>query len=471
MPPSFTGYQVANAHGTASSIPDNGLYHFVKLAKDAGVDIFRVFDCLNNLENLKVGIDASKSAGGVVEGAIMYTGDMLKPGKYDLSYYMGIVDKLVEFGSHIIAIKSMSGVMKPAAGRALVQAIRAKYPDIPIHMHTHDTNGAGIATMVACVEAGADIVDTATDSISGSTSQPAASAMLAALENSGFDTEFDLGQVGVVDAYWAQLRLMYAGFDADLRSPDPTVYQHEIPGGQYSNLMFQARQLGLGAQWQETRKAYAEANRLLGDIIKATPTSKAVGDLAQFMVDRKLSADQIERDASSIDFPASVLDYFEGLMGYPFDGFPEPLRTHALRGRRPKLSHRPGLTLQPVDFDVVRRTILARFPNQQPTEYDIASYIMFPDVYLDFRTAREEFGDLSDLKTTTFLTAPEIGQEVRLQIGEGKELIAKMVAIGPPDRDTGKREVLFRLNGELRSVHVQDNRGKLPAEMIRANLL
>lgn len=454
-----------------SALPDNALYHFVKHAKDTGVDIFRVFDSLNNLENLEIGISAVLASGGLVEGAIMYTGDMLKPGnKYNLDYYMGIVDKLIEFGSHVLAIKSMSGVMKPAAGRALVRAIRTKYLDIPIHMHTHDTNGTGIATMLACIEEGADIVDTAIDSLSGSTSQPAMSSMIAALENTESDTEMSLEQIQVIDAYWAQLRLMYAGFDADLRSPDPTIYTHEIPGGQYSNLMFQARQNGLGNQWAETQNAYTDANHLLGDIIKATPTSKAVGDLAQFMVDRKLSSTDILQRASTLDFPSSVLDYFEGLMGQPFDGFPEPFRTDALRSQRKKISHRPGLTLLPVDFDSVRQRILAEYPDTQLTEDDVASYIMYPEVYMDFRKARAEFGDLTELPTPVFLAPVQIGQEVILTIEDGKELIAELVAIGPASKLTGKKQVFFRLNGELRSVYVLDDKEKPKKTSRKANV-
>ena len=432
----------------------------MKLAKDNGVDIFRIFDCLNNLDNLEVGIRAVHAAGGVVEGAVMYTGDMLKPGKYSLEYYMGIVDKLVEFGSHVIAVKSMSGVMKPSAGRGLVRAIRTKYPEMPIHMHTHDTNGTGVATMLACAEEGADIVDTAIDSLSGSTSQPAVSSVLGALQNTAFDAELDLAQIGAIDAYWAQLRLMYAGFDADLRSPDPTIYKHEIPGGQYSNLMFQARQLGLGSQWQEMKEAYESANQILGDIVKATPTSKAVGDLAQFMVDRKMSASEVVKNASTLDFPASVLEYCEGLMGQPFDGFPEPFRTNALRGRRQKLTCRPGLHLIPIDFDSMRKHITALFPRDIVTEEDLASYIMYPEVFLEFRKARKEFGDLTDLPTPIFLSVVEIGQEVSLQIEDGKELVAKMIAIGAVEQDTAQREVLFRLNGELRVVNIVDRGGK-----------
>ncbi|PFH57443.1 hypothetical protein XA68_15049 [Ophiocordyceps unilateralis] len=453
-----------------SALPDNALFHFVKHAKDSGIDIFRVFDSLNDLDNLKVGIEAVHAAGGLVEGAIMYTGDMLEPGtKYSLSYYLGVVDHLVKCGSHVIAVKSMSGVMKPAAGRAIVRAIRTKYPDMPIHMHTHDTNGAGIATMLACVEEGADIVDTAIDSLSGSTSQPAASAVIASLENTGFESALSLDQIQVIDAYWAQLRLVYAGFDADLRSPDPTVYKHEIPGGQYSNLIFQARQNGLGSQWAETLKAYEDANMLLGDIIKATPTSKAVGDLAQFMVDQKLTADEIQQRASTLDFPKSVVEFFEGLMGQPFDGFPEPFRTDVLRGRGQTVRQRPGLTLQPVDWDQTRLEIATKFPERAVTEDDIASYVMYPEVYMDFRKARREFGDLAMLRTPDFLLPPEMGQEVQLQGNGGREITVEMMAIRPADPKTGNCEVLFRLNGEVCSVAVRDDNACPKLKLQKAN--
>ncbi|RDA92131.1 hypothetical protein CP533_6077 [Ophiocordyceps camponoti-saundersi (nom. inval.)] len=446
-----------------SALPDNALFHFVKHAKDTGVDIFRVFDSLNDLENLKVGIEAVHAAGGLVEGAIMYTGDMLDPGnKYSLGYYIGVVDHLVRLGSHIIAVKSMSGVMKPAAGRTIVRAIRTKYPDMPIHMHTHDTNGTGTATMLACVEEGADIVDTAIDSLSGSTSQPAVSAVVASLENTGFESTLILDQIQVIDAYWAQLRLIYAGFDADLRSPDPTVYKHEIPGGQYSNLIFQARQNGLGSRWAETLKAYEDANMLLGDIIKATPTSKAVGDLAQFMVDQKLTAAQVQKRASTLDFPKSVVEFFEGLMGQPFDGFPEPLRTDVLRGRALTVRQRPGLALQPVDWDKIRLDIAAEFPERALTEDDVASYVMYPEVYMDFRKAKREFGDIAALRTPDFLLPPEIGQEVQLKAEGGQDIVAEMIGIRPADPKTGYREVLFRLNGEICSMAVKDDKGDVP---------
>jgi pyruvate carboxylase len=445
---------------TLSRLPDNAIFHFVRSAKDNGVDIFRVFDCLNNIDNLEVGIRAVLEAGGVAEGAILYTEDMMKPGKYNLAYYMNIVDKLVAIGAHIIAFKSMSGVLKPKAGSILVRSVRERYPSTPIHMHTHDNNGAGVATMMACAEAGADIVDTATDSISGTTSQPAVSSVLGALEDTGRDAEIHLHEVQAIDSYWAQVRLLYAGFDADLRSPDPDIYKHEIPGGQFSNLMFQARQLGLGTQWAETKHAYVEANALLGNIIKATPTSKAVGDLAQFMVDRSLTLEDVRRDAANLDLPASVLDFFEGLMGQPFDGFPEPLRTNALRGRRRKMNCRPGLLIPPVDLHRVRTDLEARYPGQPITECDIASHIMYPDVYAAYRKCLAKYGNLSVLPTRVFLTAPKPGEEISIVIEDGKEIILKMVAIGEMDPESGMRDVYFELNGELRLVAVLDKSGQ-----------
>ncbi|EGX94971.1 pyruvate carboxylase [Cordyceps militaris CM01] len=441
-----------------AALPRNALFHFVRLAKDTGIDIFRVFDSLNDVGNVKVGIEAVHAAGGLVEGAIMYTGDMLAPGtKYSLSYYMRIVDQLVACDTHILAIKSMSGVLKPAAGRVLVKAIRARYPALPIHMHTHDTNGTGVATMVACVEAGADIVDTAIDSLSGTTSQPAASAVLASLKNTPLECGLALDHVAVIDAYWAQLRLVYAGFDADLRCPDPTVYRHEIPGGQYSNLMFQARQNGLGGKWAETIQAYQEANVLLGDIIKATPTSKAVGDLAQFMVSRGLSASAIREHASTLDLPQSVLEYFGGLMGRPFDGFPEPLRSHVLCGRQASRIAQAGLEPVSADFDGIRRHIASQFPGMPVTGHDVASYTMFPEVYMKFRQHRRLHGDLSVLSTPDFLSCPEIGQEVELQFGDKKSIMAKMLAILPPEPGSNQRSVLFRLDGQVCFVEVQDD--------------
>ncbi|OBT50391.1 pyruvate carboxylase, partial [Pseudogymnoascus sp. 24MN13] len=273
------------ANGVAySSLPDNAIYHFVEQAKKNGVDIFRVFDALNDIDQLELGIKAVHKAGGVVEGTVCYSGDMLNPKKkYNLEYYLDVVAKLVALNIHVLGIKDMAGVLKPKAATLLIGAIRAKYPDLPIHVHTHDSAGTGVASMAACAAAGADVVDTATDSLSGMTSQPSVGAVLSSLEGSDFETGLNVHHVRAIDTYWAQLRLLYSPFEAHLTGPDPEVYEHEIPGGQLTNMMFQAQQLGLGAQWAQTKKAYEQANDVLGDVIKVTPVSKTVGDLAQFM--------------------------------------------------------------------------------------------------------------------------------------------------------------------------------------------
>lgn len=445
------------ANGVAySSLPDNAIDQFVREAKEAGVDIFRVFDALNDLEQLKVGVDAVKKAGGVVEATVCYSGDMLAPGKkYNLAYYMEVVDKIVDMGTHILGIKDMAGTLKPQAATELVGAIRAKYPDLPIHVHTHDSAGTGVALMVAAAHAGADAVDAALNSMLGMTSQPLISAILASLSGQ-INTGVDEGMVRELDAYWQQMRLLYLCFEADLKGPDPDVYQTEIPGGQLTNLLFQATQLGLGPRWLNTKQAYKEANQLLGDIVKVTPTSKVVGDLAQFMVLNNLLPEDVQNLASELDFPDSVYDFMEGLMGTPYGGFPEPLRTNILANKRPKLDKRPGLYLKPVDFDAVRNELRQRYG---PTidETDVALHIMYPKVYEQFRATQEKFGDLLVLPTRYFLKAPLIGEELLVDIEQGKTLIIKLLAIGELSQKTGNREVFFELNGEMRSVTVTDN--------------
>lgn len=443
------------ANGLAySSLPDNAIDHFVKQAKDNGVDIFRVFDALNDLEQLKVGVDAVKKAGGVVEATVCYSGDMLQPGKkYNLEYYLEIVSEIVKAGTHILGIKDMAGTLRPKAATILIGAIREKYPNLPIHVHTHDSAGTGVASMVACAKAGADVVDAATNSLSGLTSQPSISALLASLDGE-IDSNLNADLVREVDSYWAEMRLLYSVFEADLKGPDPEVYQHEIPGGQLTNLLFQAQQVGLGEKWIETKKAYREANYLLGDLVKVTPTSKVVGDLAQFMVSNKLTSEDVKRLANSLDFPDSVLDFFEGLIGQPYGGFPEPLRSDVLRGKRRKLDKRPGLELAPFDFDKIREDLSSRF--NKISEVDVASYNMFPKVYEDFRKIQEKYGDLSVLPTRNFLAPPKIGEEFSVTIEQGKSLIIKCTAVGSLNKETGKREVYFELNGELRKVSVDD---------------
>ncbi len=327
--------------------------------------------------------------------------------------------------------------------------------------------------MVACAEAGADAVDAASDSMSGMTSQPSIGAILASLEGTQYDPGLNGHNVRALDQYWSQLRLLYSPFEAGLTGPDPgmylpfgslqladnslhqEVYSHEIPGGQLTNLIFQASQLGLGAQWLETKKAYEQANALLGDIVKVTPTSKVVGDLAQFMVSNKLSYDDVIAKAKDLDFPESVLEFFEGFMGQPYGGFPEPLRSDALRGRR-KMDKRPGLYLDPVDFAKVKQTLKEKYNTSSET--DIASYVMYPKVFEDYRKFVDKYGDMSVLPTKYFLNKPEIGEEFHVELEKGKVLILKLLAIGPLSEATGQREVFYEVNGEVRQVTIDDTK-------------
>lgn len=444
------------ANGVAySSLPDNAIDQFVKEAKDNGVDIFRVFDALNDLAQLKVGVDAVKKAGGVVEATVCYSGDMLKPGKkYNLEYYLNVVDEIVGMGTHFLGIKDMAGTLKPKAATLLVGKIREKYPDLPIHVHTHDSAGTGVALMVACARAGADVVDSASNSMSGMTSQPSISAILASLEGE-IETGVQESLVRELDNYWAQMRLLYSCFEADLKGPDPEVYQHEIPGGQLTNLLFQAQQLGLGTKWLQTKETYKIANQILGDLVKVTPTSKVVGDLAQFMVSNNLTAEDVNNLAGELDFPDSVLDFMSGLMGTPYGGFPEPLRTKMLGNKRVKLDQRPGLTLPPIDFASIKQELVSRY-GSGIDETDIASYVMYPKVYEEFRKVVAKYGDLSVLPTRFFLKACKVGQELTVDIEQGKTLIIKLLAVGEISQATGSREVFFELNGEMRSVTVDD---------------
>ena len=443
------------ANGMAySALPDNAIDHFCEQAVKCGMDIFRVFDALNDPSQIEVGIKAVKKAGGVAEGTICYSGDMLNPQKkYNLEYYLDLVDKIVKMGAHTLGIKDMAGVLKPKAATLLVGAIRKKFPDLVIHVHTHDSPGAGVAAMVACAQAGADAVDAATDSMSGTTSQPSVGAILASLEGTDLFPGLDIRQVRAIDSYWAQVRLIYSPFEAHLTGPDPEVYEHEIPGGQLTNLIFQASQLGLGSQWAETKKAYEQANDVLGDIVKVTPTSKVVGDLAQFMVTNKLDLKGVQAKAKELDFPSSVLEFLEGMMGQPYGGFPEPLRSDALRNRR-KMDKRPGLYLDPYDFGVARKKLEEKYG--RITETDLASYAMYPKVFEDYRKFIDTYGDLSVLPTRYFLGSPELGQEFHIELEKGKMLILKLLAVGPLSEQTGQREVFFELNGEVRVVAIDD---------------
>uniref|UniRef100_A0A1B6DA12 pyruvate carboxylase n=1 Tax=Clastoptera arizonana TaxID=38151 RepID=A0A1B6DA12_9HEMI len=446
----------ANAVGY-TNYPDNVVYKFCDLSVQCGMDIFRVFDSLNYLPNLILGMEAAGKAGGVVEAAISYTGDVSDPTrtKYDLKYYLNLANELVKAGTHVLCVKDMAGLLKPSAAKLLVTALRDKHPDIPIHIHTHDTSGAGVASMLACAQAGADVVDVAVDSMSGMTSQPSMGAIVASLQGTELDTGVDLRDVSAYSAYWEQARTLYAPFECTttMKSGNADVYLNEIPGGQYTNLQFQAYSLGLGDFFEDVKKAYREANLLLGDIIKVTPSSKVVGDFAQFMVQNHLTADEVLQKAEELSFPKSVVEFLQGYIGEPYGGFPEPLRTKVLKDM-PRVVGRPGESMPALDFNKLETDLKDRHP--LVSERDVMSAALYPTVTEDFLNFREQFGPVDKLDTRIFLTGPKVGEEFEVTIEKGKTLGIKTLAMADDLTPAGEREVFFELNGQLRSVFIRD---------------
>lgn len=393
----------------------------------------------------------------MVEGAISYTGDVSQPNrkKYDLNYYLKMADELVKAGTHIIGIKDMAGVLKPAAATLLVGAMREQHPDIPIHVHTHDTAGAGVATQIAAARAGADVVDVSVDSMSGMTSQPSMGALVAALERSQQDTGLNQHKISRYSAYWEQTRQLYAPFECakTMKSGNADVYVHEIPGGQYTNLQFQAYSLGLGEKFEEIKKSFAEANQVLGDIIKVTPSSKMVGDLAQFMVQNDLTRETLLERAEDLSFPNSVIEYMQGYIGQPPYGFPEPLRTHVLRGR-PKIDGRPGERLPPLDFEKLSAELQEKHEKKLP-ETDVMSAALYPKVYEDFENFRNTYGPVDKLPSRQFFIGLDNAEECDIEIEHGKTLSVQMLAVGDLSLK-GKREVFSEVNGQMRVIYVTD---------------
>ncbi|XP_065291034.1 pyruvate carboxylase, mitochondrial isoform X1 [Dermacentor albipictus] len=448
----------ANAVGY-TSYPDNVVYKFCQLAKDCGMDIFRVFDSLNYLPNLILGMEAAGKAGGVVEAAISYTGDVSNPErtKYNLDYYLKLSDELVKAGTHVLCVKDMAGLLKPQAARILIKALRDRHPDTPIHIHTHDTAGAGVASMLACAESGADVVDVAVDSMSGMTSQPSMGAIVACLQGSKYKTRLSLDSVSRYSAYWEQARTLYAPFECavTMKSGNADVYENEIPGGQYTNLQFQAFSLGLGEHFESIKKAYRDANLLLGDIIKVTPSSKVVGDLAQFMVQNQLSSQDVLDRAEELSFPSSVVEFMQGHIGEPYGGFPEPLRSKILKDMA-RISGRPGQSLPPLDLGALKKKLVDKF-GPRVRETDVMSAAMYPKVCDDFLNFRQTFGPVDLLDTRVFLVGPRVGDNFEVTIEKGKTLHIKTLAVAADVTPTGEREVFFELNGQLRSVFVKDN--------------
>ena len=373
---------VRGANGVGyTSYPDNVIYDFSKKAVENGLDIFRVFDSLNYIENMKLGIDAAKKAGGDVEGTVCYTGDVASSSekKYTLEYYLNFVQELVDCGIHVLGIKDMAGLLKPHAATLLIGSLRKRFPDLPIHVHSHDTAGISAASMIACAQAGADVVDVAIDSMSGLTSQPSMGAVVSALEQTGLGAGIRHEDIQALNLYWTQCRILYQCFEANVRSSDSGVFDHEMPGGQYTNLMFQAQQLGLGTQWTEIKQKYIEANELCGNIVKVTPSSKVVGDLAQFMVSNQLSKEDVLERADKLDFPNSVIEFFQGYLGQPVGGFPEPLRSKIIRDK-PRINGRPGLGMQPIDLKQVKRDLVNKY-GKHINDADVSSYCLYPKVF------------------------------------------------------------------------------------------
>lgn len=440
-----------------TSYPDNLVKAFVKKAHACGVDVFRVFDSLNYIENLLFGIEAVLETGGVAEGTICYTADLTDPSrpKYNLDYYLDLARKLVDAGIHIIGIKDMAGLLKPASARILVSALRDEFPDIPIHVHTHDTPGMGVASMIAAAEAGADVVDCAVDSVSGVTSQPSMGSLVNAFAGSPLDTGLDSRRIMRLSAYWEQVRAQYGQFESGMRSGSSEVYEHEMPGGQYTNLKFQAMQNGLVEQWEEVKEAYRMGNLLLGDIVKVTPSSKVVGDLAQFIVQNKLDERSIME--TTLDFPSSVVEYFQGYLGQPPGGFPEELRKKVLKGRQ-IVTGRPGSSMEMFNFAAESGKIIDKYGKEAESELSVLSRALYPKVWDEYWETRKKYSDLSILPTKAFLRPLEMDEMIVLNLGKGRKSEIRLLAVG--DRVGPSREVFFELNGLPRVVEVVDEGGK-----------
>ncbi|ESW86792.1 pyruvate carboxylase [Mesorhizobium sp. LSJC269B00] len=437
-----------------TNYPDNVVQHFVSQAAAGGVDLFRVFDCLNWVENMRVAMDAVGAEGKLVEAAICYTGDILDPAraKYDLKYYVGLAKELQAAGAHIIAVKDMAGLLKPAAASVLFKALR-EATDLPIHFHTHDTSGLSAATVLAGVESGVDAIDAAMDSFSGNTSQPCLGSIVEALKGTERDPGLDPQWIRKISFYWEAVRNQYAAFESDLKGPASEVYLHEMPGGQFTNLKEQARSLGLETRWHEVAQAYHDVNLMFGDIVKVTPSSKVVGDMALMMVSQDLTVADVENPAKDIAFPDSVVSMLRGDLGQSPGGWPAKLQKKALKETKP-ITVRPGSLLKPADLKASRREIEQKL-ERKLSEYEFASWLMYPKVFTDFAAAQETYGPVSVLPTPTYFYGMKSEDEIFLDIEKGKTLVVRCLAIGDVD-EKGMVTVFFELNGQPRRVRVPD---------------
>ncbi|WP_018006852.1 pyruvate carboxylase [Cupriavidus neocaledonicus] len=432
---------------------DNVVRFFVRQAASAGVDVFRVFDSLNWVRNMRVAIDAVGESGALCEGAICYTGDLFDPkrSKYDLKYYVGIARELQQAGVHVLGIKDMAGICRPQAAAALVRALKEE-TGLPVHFHTHDTSGISAASALAAIEAGCDAVDGALDAMSGLTSQPNLSSIAAALAGSERDPGLSLERLHEASMYWEGVRRYYAPFESEIRAGTADVYRHEMPGGQYTNLREQARSLGIEHRWTEVSRAYAEVNRMFGDIVKVTPTSKVVGDLALMMVANDLSAADVCDPGKEIAFPESVVSLFRGELGFPPDGFPAALSRKVLRGE-PPAPYRPGDQIAPVDLDAARAAGAAAC--EQPLDdRQLASYLMYPKQAAEYHAHVRQYSDTSVVPTPAYLYGLQPQEEVAIDIEPGKTLLVSLQGTHP-DADDGKIKVQFELNGQSRTTLVE----------------
>jgi len=456
-------FRGANAVGY-SSYPDNVVYKFCKQAKDTGIDVFRIFDSLNYLENMKLGIDAVGEAGGIIEATICYTGDVSNPQetKYPLEYYLKQARELVKLGIHVLCIKDMAGLLKPHAATLLISALRKEFPLLPIHVHSHDTAGTAVASMINCINAGANAVDCCNDALSGLTSQASMGAILANFQHTEKNAGVDLDDYLALTTYWEAVRRTYAPFESGQKSAGADVYKNQIPGGQYTNLYFQALSMGLSKDWDLIKHAYADANAMLGDIVKVTPSSKVVGDLASFMVTNKLSKEDTLSQAKELNFPKSVIEFLQGYLGHPPGGFPEPFRSDVVKGAK-MVEGRPGADMPPFDFPACHSSLEAKWKTPL-REVDVMSHIQFPDVFADYMNHQSKFGKVTNLPTPQFLAPMAVGEKISFSL-EDHQVSLALESVG--EIVDGHCKVSYEVNGQKQQVNVKAKSTSLPPFILR----
>jgi len=443
----------ANAVGY-TSYPDNVVRQFIQRAAANGIDVFRVFDSLNSLDNMHVAIDEVRAQNKIAEVALCYTGDILDGArtKYNLDYYVNMAKELEKAGANIIAIKDMAGLLKPQASYNLVSALKDAV-SVPIHLHTHDTSGNGILTLATAIDAGVDVVDVAFSALAGGTSNPSMETLYHGLEGTTRQPELEMENVTTLNRYWGTIRKSYHAFDQVQVSPSPEVYYHEMPGGQYTNLYQQAKSVGLGERFEEVKDRYHRVNQLFGDIIKVTPSSKVVGDMALFCIQNELNEENIYEKGLTLSFPESVIQFFRGDLGQPVGGFNEKLQKVVLKDIEP-ITVRPGLLAPEVDFEEVRKE-LETVLGHKPKDQQVLSYLMYPKVYKEYQERKELYGDLSKLDTQTFFYGMRMGETIQMEYAPGKVFMITLVQIGEPDQD-GNRIMFYRFNGQSREIIVHD---------------